>query len=214
MKCVIADDHGMLRTGLKELLKTIDPTLELSEAENYNVLLEKLAAEPDTDLILLDLVLPGTSGLEGLKKLKTQWPSTAVIMVSSTEDPAIIRAAISSGASGYVPKSTPVELLPSAFQLIFAGGVYIPPIALASGSVNEVIGNELDYEQNFVEENLSGRQKKVLIFIADGLSNKEIADRLDLAEQTIKNEVSRIFKVLGVANRAQATGFIKKNFFL
>lgn len=203
MKCIIADDHGMLRAGLRELLRSIDTDIEIHEVENFNNLYERLTQEPETDLVLLDLVIPGVTGLDGLKKIKKTWPAVAVVMVSSNEEPALIRNAIAFGASGYVPKSTPVELLPSAFQLILAGGVYVPPAAL-SPSVPEVTPPlDLTCSDSF-STLLNLKQQRILEYIAKGLSNKEIAGELDLAEQTVKNETSRIFKTLGVTNRAMA----------
>lgn len=211
MKCIIADDHGMLRKGLSELLKTIEPDLHITEVGSFPALIEQLSLDPDIDLVLLDLVIPGSTGLEGLKQLKKQWPATAVIMVSSTEDPIIIRSAISSGASGYVPKSTPVEHLPSAFQLILAGGIYVPPVALGT-DISVGTGGEKKNRPDFIEQGLSARQNRILVCIAEGMSNKEIAAELELAEQTVKNEVSRLFRILGVANRAQAAVFVKSRY--
>ena len=204
MKCIIADDHGMLRAGLRELLKSIDSDLVINEVDNFTSLYENLFQEPDTDLVLLDLIIPGITGLEGLTKIKQTWPAIAVVMVSSSEDPTLIRSAIAGGASGYVPKSTPVELLPSAFQLILAGGVYVPPLALHPSN------SEKNYPQTYHAAGqkpssiLTPKQQRILGYIAEGFSNKEIAIQLDLAEQTVKNETSRIFKALGVTNRAMA----------
>ncbi len=204
MKCIIAADHGMLRAGLRELLRSIDSEITIYEVENFISLYENLTRSPDTDLVLLDLFIPGVSGLEGLTKIKKRWPPVAVVILSASEESTLIRNAIAGGASGYVPKSTPVELLPSVFQLILAGGVYVPPAALHPSNSGKYTSQTDNTSEKNVSSILSLKQQRILDYIAKGLSNKEIAAEVDLVEQTVKNETSRIFKALGVTNRVMA----------
>jgi DNA-binding NarL/FixJ family response regulator len=205
MKCIIADDHGMVRTGIREVLKAIEPQMEILEAGTFGDLLRLLKQDAGIDLIILDLVLPGTQRLEGLQHIRTRYPTSAVVVVSAKENPNLMHEALSTGISGYIPKSTPADVLPAAFRLILAGGIYVPPGILLTDTlpVGDWAEPE-DAEQVLDIAQLTKRQREILSALGQGASNREIAMQLGLAEQTIKNHVSKILKVLGVPNRAQA----------
>ncbi|MEM1200929.1 MAG: response regulator transcription factor, partial [Pseudomonadota bacterium] len=151
------------------------------------------------DLILLDLKMPGVQGFSGLSYLRAQYPDVPVAVVSATEDPAVIRRAISFGASGFIPKSVPVDEMRGAVEQIFQGEVWVPEtVDLASdedGEIEQLI-------QRFAT--LTPQQVRVLMMLREGLLNKQIAYELTVSEATVKAHVSAILQKLGVDSRTQA----------
>jgi DNA-binding NarL/FixJ family response regulator len=198
---LLIDDHVMFRQGLKFLLSDLDEGLRFSEAGNCNAAL--LSLEKETfNLILLDLNMPGTQGLETLKTITAAAPTVPIAVLSGEDDPALIRATIDAGASGYVPKSSSSEILVAALKLILAGGVYLPTNALHGvGNRESTAGKSADGERPLL---LSDRQTAVLLRAIQGQPNKVIAIDLGIAEGTVKTHLSAAFKALGVHNRTEA----------
>jgi two-component system, NarL family, nitrate/nitrite response regulator NarL len=194
MKMLIVDDHAVLRQGLAALLKDSGVAHEVLQAADRAEGLALLAAHDDLDAVLLDLKLPDSEGLSAITAFAQQSPSTPIIIVSASEDPADVRRALDLGALGYAPKSSPPETLVSAVQLVMSGGVYVPPLML--NAAPDMLGHHV--------ETLTPRQREVLAAVAAGLSNKEIGLRFGLSEKTVKVHVGAIFRTLGVANRTQA----------
>jgi len=203
MKLLIADDHALVRRGLKTLLQTIDPGLEVLEADSFPEVLEHMVRNDDISLVLLDLVLPGTNGLDGLRLVREQYPDVAVLIVSMSEDPTDIRDALALGAVGYVPKSTGDAVLAGAIRLVLAGGTYLPPQVLDGARPLSSAGSEP------TPAGLTDRQRAILDLLSTGASNKRIASRLGLAEQTVKNNVTVLLRHLGAANRTEAVALAR-----
>jgi DNA-binding NarL/FixJ family response regulator len=197
---LLVDDHVMFRQGLKFLLSDLDEGLTFSEAGNCEQALE-LLENPAIGLILLDLNMPGTQGLGGLNAISARAPGIPLAVLSGEENPSVIRAAIEAGASGYITKSSNSEILLAALQLILAGGVYLPAIAL-----NGMESRQAPVEHSGSSSNsmLSERQTAVLLRAIQGQANKVIAADLKIAEGTVKTHLSAAFKVLGVHNRTEA----------
>lgn len=193
MKMLIVDDHAVLRQGLAALLTDSGVAHEVLQAADRAEGLAILAAHGDLDAVLLDLKLPDSEGLSAITAFAAQSPSTPIIIVSASEDPADVRRALDLGALGYAPKSSPPETLVSAVQLVMAGGIYVPPLML--NAAPDTAGHV---------ETLTPRQREVLAAVAAGLSNKEIGLHYGLSEKTVKVHVGAIFRTLGVANRTQA----------
>ena len=193
---IIADDHPLFRDALKQILARDMPDVELAEAGTLD---EVVAAveEKDTDLILLDLKMPGVQGFSGLIYLRAQFPDIPVVVVSASEETAIIRRAISFGASGFIPKSASAEQMQAALQAVLAGEVAVP----------EDVSLEEDEETGDMARRLSTltpQQMRVLMMLREGLLNKQIAYELGVSEATIKAHVSAILQKLGVESRTQA----------
>lgn len=205
MHVLLIDDHVMFRQGLMFLLSDLDESLSFSEAGNCAQALEFLESE-SINLILLDLNMPGTKGLEALNAISTAAPTTPVAVLSGEESPNLIRAVIEAGASGYVPKSSSAEILVAALQLILAGGVYLPASALNGVSAGLSLGTLSPGADEIVvpQSLLSERQTAVLLRAIQGQTNKVIAVDLGIAEGTVKTHLSAAFKVLGVHNRTEA----------
>ena len=199
MQILLVDDHALFRQGLRLLLDDMDHGLNFHEADRLDTALSAVESSSAFDLVLMDFHLPGTSGLEALNRFLGAAPGTPVIVLSGEEDPSLIRRAIDAGASGFVPKSASPEVLMAALKLILAGGVYLPPSVLISGSQGE--STEPGDQK---AELLSERQTSVLLLAVQGKANKVIASELGIAEGTVKAHLSSAFKVLGVRNRTEA----------
>ncbi|MGE0231097.1 MAG: response regulator [Flavobacteriaceae bacterium] len=196
---LIADDHPLFRDALKSSLSAMVADSELVEAGSYAEIAEKLDAGHPPDLVLLDLSMPGVSGLSGLLYLRAQYPDVPVIVISAHEDPAVIRRCMEFGASGYVPKSMDIARIREAVGVVLSGEVWMPPgIDAANGGDDELA----DLTSRFMT--LTPQQVRVLMMLSEGLLNKQIAYKLSVSEATIKAHVSAILQKLNVESRTQA----------
>jgi DNA-binding NarL/FixJ family response regulator len=160
-----------------------------------------LEQEPDVELVLMDLNMPGNQGLTGLTAVRNQFPDVQVMIVSANEQLDVIKRAMSFGASAYVPKSAPLADIVEAVETVLAGDNWLPA-HLGAGFAESNHPLHTDFAQKLGQ--LTPQQFKVLRAIADGLLNKQIAYEMDVQETTIKQHVSAILRKLGVINRTQA----------
>jgi DNA-binding NarL/FixJ family response regulator len=207
MKALIIDDHAILREGLAALLQQAEPNTVALQAPGGVEGLRLAEANPDLDVVFLDLNMPGQSGLEAIRRFRECCPQLPVIALSSSEDPSDVRQAFKSGALGYVPKSASPRSILSALRLVLSGEIYVPPLLLNAGPGN---GNG-DAETYRVADRLTKRQTEVLQQLCRGLSNNEISRALDLSEKTTKAHITAIFKTLRVVNRTQAVSAARRN---
>lgn len=202
---VIVDDHPLFRDALRQALSGRFSDLTISEAGSLDGLAGALEANSETDLVLLDLAMPGVKGFSGLMYLRAQYPEIPVVVVSATEDPYAIRRCIEFGASGFIPKSLPVEVIREAVKNVLDGGVWTPPeIDLSEAGDSETA----DLVARLAT--LTPQQVRVLMMLSEGLLNKQIAYRLSVSEATIKAHVSAILQKLGVDSRTQAVIAVNK----
>lgn len=205
MLLLLADDHGLVREGLKYTLADLHDDLDFLEAASASEVMSILEANPDIVLILLDLVMPGSNGFELLRQVCDNYPDLAVVILSASADPIQMRKSLDIGAAGFIPKHASAEIMLSALRLVLAGGIYVPPDMLLSPDPDppppERTG--IDSDRN-ARNALTSRQRVVLHHLGRGLSNKHIARELGLAENTIKIHVAAILRTLGVSNRTQA----------
>ncbi|MEQ8654818.1 MAG: response regulator transcription factor [Kiloniellales bacterium] len=213
LRIILADDHALFRGGLKLLIRMMNRPVEILEANDFDQAIELLGGDKPIDLLLLDLLMPGMSGIEGIGEICRNWPDVPVVVISVREDSKAIRQALQSGAMGYIPKTSSPEVTTSALQFILSGGIYVPPQVLhlnetrtevLSTSVNEGEVADSDLTSGTPPYGLTERQIDVLRLMAKGRSNKDIAADLDIAPGTVKMHVSRILRALGVENRTQA----------
>ena len=199
LKFVIADDHPLFRGALKQALSGLDEQAQVLEAGDFDATRAIVAANDDLDLILLDLSMPGVSGLSGLVTLRGLQAGVPVVVVSARDDRETVRRALSLGASGFISKSSNLDQLRNAIRVVLDGGVWAP---------DELeLGVERDQEiSELIErlQTLTPQQTRVLTMIAEGLLNKQIAYELSVSEATIKAHVSAILQKLGVDSRTQA----------
>lgn len=214
MKILLADDHELIRKGLKEVISALNADWQVTDVASLPAALVQLGLEPDIDLVLLDLYLPGSFGLDGLQVLQQRFPGIAVVIISSEEAPEIVSEAIRSGASGYIPKSTGNELMAKALDLVISGSVYIPPQALSGvGHAKLRIPDRTHSSvlEPMWSDGLNDAQQQIAKLIGQGLSNRDIAEQTGFALQTVKNQVSRILRVTKFKNRAALAASIGKN---
>ena len=200
LKILIADDHPLFREAVRDVVGRImaarGQDYVCQEATETRALFAAVDRDEDFDLILLDLVMPGSNGLADLVALRDKAPATPIVVISSASEPATIRQAITCGAAGFVPKSAPTEELQRALQNVLEGGVHFP------GQDNKPAPRRGD--DDLLGGPLTGRQIAVLALLAKGKSNKQIANELDISENTVKAHMTSILRKLGVATRAQA----------
>jgi DNA-binding NarL/FixJ family response regulator len=197
-RIVIADDHPLFRGALRQALAAALAEAEIVEAASLDELVATLETGGETDLVLLDLAMPGVQGFSGLLLLRAQHPEIPVVIVSASEDPGTIRRAMEFGASGFVPKSEPVDGIRRAVQTVLDGGVWTPPGLDTAASDKEA--RDLAVRLS----TLTPQQVRVLMMLGEGLLNKQIAYKLGVSEATIKAHVSAILQKLGVDSRTQA----------
>jgi DNA-binding NarL/FixJ family response regulator len=197
MRYLIVDDHPMLREGVAAVLRQGGDAVEVLFAESGARAMEVIQQPSPIDVVFLDVVLPGTGGLNVLKEIGVACPDLPVIMLSSSEDPTDVRRALALGALGYVPKSASSTTLLAALKLVLSGEIYVPPFLAKETPVPGAPTGAL-------APILTERQSEVLVLLADDKSNKEIAYALQLSEKTVKAHVTAIFRALNVTNRAEA----------
>lgn len=197
LRILVADDHPLFREGISHFLVNLDTEVIVLEAENLQKALAILNENLDIDLILLDLIMPGMNGLEGLHALEECDPSVPIIILSASEDPEDIAKTLAHGVMGYIPKSSNSATVVTAILQVLAGEIYKPEI-LCKQERYQTCGQ------------LTHRQQEVLRLMVEGLSNKAIADQLFVSERTIKHHVAAIFRMLEVENRMQMMAKIRK----
>lgn len=199
---LIADDHPLFRAALRAAATEAIPGVGIREADSLESVLQTLDAQPDIELLLLDLHMPGNHGLAGLASIRAQHPVVAVMVVSANDDPLIVRRALDFGAAGFLPKSSGLDDLNAAISTILNCGQWLPESIRATVLRTRSSNSDADMASKL--SSLSPQQFRVLRMVADGLLNKQIADRLNVQERTVKAHVSAIFERLGVRNRTQA----------
>ncbi|MFZ2031565.1 MAG: response regulator transcription factor [Vitreimonas sp.] len=199
LRALIADDHELFRSGLKQLLVDKFGSVEVREAKTLDDAIDLLTAEGGGDIILVDLRMPGMSGVEALSALRDGFPNTRVAVVSGFDERAEIMAALGAGVHGYIPKSLSGGEIAAAIKTILDGGIYAPA-ALGRRDPERSLpsANALDADK------LTGRQKEVLAELLKGQASKEIARGLGIAEGTVKIHLAAIYRALGVRTRAEA----------
>lgn len=201
MYFVIADDHPLFRDALKGAVARLYPDASIAEADTTASLQTLLERGAEPDLLLLDLHMPGASGFSGLIHVRARFPALPVIVVSGNEEPGVMRRAVAHGASGYIPKSTSLDDMAKAIAQVLDGDVWLPASA-ASSQPTHLAPDEADIAKRL--RDLTPQQFRVLMMLADGLLNKQIAYELGVSEATIKAHMTAILKKLGASNRTQA----------
>ncbi|WP_404342817.1 LuxR C-terminal-related transcriptional regulator [Pseudoalteromonas mariniglutinosa] len=197
---LIADDHPLFREALKGALSAKFTDLEVFESENFDTTLQVLSEQDDLDILLLDLHMPGNGDLYGLIRIREDYPSLPIAVVSGSEDLHIVSKVMAYGAMGFIPKSSSSEDIATAINHILEGDVWLP-LALKD-KVAAVTGE--DKEIALQVASLTPQQYKVLQYLHEGLLNKQIAYELHISEATVKAHITAIFRKLGVYNRTQA----------
>jgi DNA-binding NarL/FixJ family response regulator len=201
MKILIADDHELFREGLRQLLRQLADGALVLEAANYTELLALLGEHPDADLAIMDLNMPGHDTELRLESLFAAHPTVPTVVLSASEYSSDMQRALDAGAMGYLPKSTPADVLLCALRLVLSGGIYVPPALVTNGGGRRADGGL---------GGMTPRQREVLERLVLGRSNKEIGRELGMSEATVKVHLTAIFRALNVTNRVQAVHRVKE----
>lgn len=202
LKLLVVEDHALVREGLIQALRALasdGEEMQIRGAAAADEALRLIEGDSDIDLILLDLMLPGTGGIGLLGALRKRYPAVPVLILSALEDPDTVRRALAQGAAGFVPKSSSTSDLLGAVRAVLAGGRYLPPQYDATATPAGRGGRGV--QERF---GLTAAQMRVLELLVEGKTNREIAEVIGVTEGTVKIHVSAIFKALNVSNRSQA----------
>ena len=206
MKILLVDDHALFRDGMRYVLQQLPEAVEILEASNFQDGLKIAMRHPELDLALLDLNMPGSDGPLSIRLFHQHCPHIPVVVVSGEDDYGYMEKVMEYGAMGFISKSSSASVMLGALNLVLSGGVYVPPQMLRQ--YGAAARKEQDFADrrslNTNEYGLTQRQMQVLTHIAAGLSNKQIAETIHLAEGTVKIHVAAIFQALRVSNRMEA----------
>ncbi|MEO4041989.1 response regulator transcription factor [Hoeflea sp. CAU 1731] len=196
---IIADDHPLFRGALRQALSNMGDDLEIVEAGDFDAVRKAADEYPEADILLLDLTMPGVSGLSGLISLRAEYVSLPVVIVSATDDPATIRRALDLGASGFISKSASLEEIRNGVLSVLDGNIWTP------GGFDPGVESDPEMADLIARlRTLTPQQSRVLGMLAEGLLNKQIAYELGVSEATIKAHVSAVLQKLAVDSRTQA----------
>jgi DNA-binding NarL/FixJ family response regulator len=203
IRVVIADDHPIAREGIRAVLTADGGFDVVGEARDGEAVVEHVRAG-SPDIVLLDLHLPRVSGLEAIRRLKRGWPDLPVLVVTLYDNVDLLYEAVRAGAVGYLLKDTPGRQLAQAIRATVEGGSIVTP-SLLRAFLGRVAGHSLGpISESRAAPPLTPRQRDVLRYLAQGLSNRDIAGRLGIGEATVKTHLEQIFATLGVSDRTQA----------
>ncbi len=196
---LIADDHPLFRDALKQAIDSLTFPCTTHMAGALDEAQAILSETPETDLVLLDLTMPGASGFSGLALLRSEHPAVPVVVISANEDPTTVRRCLDLGASGFMPKSSSMDAIRQGIRAVLEGEVWVP----------EGVDLETEDDPETAEifqriKSLTPQQARVLGMLGEGLLNKQIAYELGVSEATVKAHVSAVLLKLGVDSRTQA----------
>ena len=197
---LIADDHPLFREALKGALSAKFEGLAVFESSDFDSTLQVLSEQEDLDILLLDLHMPGNGDLYGLIRIREEYPSLPIAVVSGSEDANIVSKVMGYGAMGFIPKSSSSDDIASAINQILEGDTWLPKEL--KNKVAEIEGEDREIAAQVAS--LTPQQYRVLQYLHEGLLNKQIAYELHISEATVKAHITAIFRKLGVYNRTQA----------
>jgi DNA-binding NarL/FixJ family response regulator len=189
----------LFRAALREVVGRHIPGAQIVEVSSIDALRAAIADHPDSDMILLDLRMPGARGFSSLLYLRAEYPAVPIIVVSASEAVSVIRRALDFGASGFIPKSASIETIGESLRTVLDGGISAPRLPERRTNAEE---QERELARRL--STLTPQQLKVLVMLAEGQSNKDIAGNLSITEATVKAHITGILRKLGIERRTQA----------
>ena len=196
MKILIIDDHSLYRDGLKFNLSSIMPDIQILDAENMTQAIEQLAQNSDVNLVLANFDMPDIRWKDGIKTLKESAKNSQIGVIASLSENHDIRKILNMGLCCFLPKNIDKKVLNSALSLVLNGGTYFPPTLLMKQTPNDLSQTS--------GKHLTARQMEVLRYLAQGLSNKQIAYQMKVSEATVKLHINALLRAVGATNRTQA----------
>jgi DNA-binding NarL/FixJ family response regulator len=201
MKILLCDDQAVIRDGL-EMLLTLEKDIQVVGSASDGAEAIELAAQKQPDLILMDLKMPGTNGIEATRQIRAKFPNIKILVLTTYDDDEWVFDAVRAGASGYLLKDTPRQKIIEAIRGTMEGKSFVDP-AVAGKLMNQVATNQKQ-PTSVLADKLTDRELDVLRLIAKGFTNSDIANQLHLSEGTVRNHVSAILEKLSVSDRTQA----------
>ncbi len=204
MKILLADDHPLVREGVRQVLVQLEPPVEILDAHDYPSLFARAARHSDLDLALVDLNMPGFAGTQGITQFCSRFPDIPLMVLSASESPHDVRHALEAGALGYIPKAASTAAMLAAVRQVLSGGIYVP-----AGLSGLHPAGPAGFEA-LQHSGLTARQLEVARLLAQGCANKTIADMLAMSESTVKVHIAAIFRVFNASNRTEAVLAIQR----
>lgn len=201
-KLIVADDHPLFRNALINAISSTFVTKATIETDSFDSTCTALEQHPDTDLLLLDLHMPGNCGFLGLIQLRKTYPALPIVVISASEELDVIRRVMAFGASAFIPKSANPADISAALNAVLAGELWVPK-AISHQVLQQRDEDEVDLDLAAKVAQLTQQQYKVLYYLTEGWLNKQIAYDLHISEATVKAHITAIFRKLGVTNRTQ-----------
>ena len=198
---LVADDHPLFRAAVIQIIRGQFPDYAVLEASSASTLSASLAEHPEIELVLLDLTMPGTQGFSALLHVRGEHPQMPVVVISSNDQPRVLRRAQQFGASGFISKSASADEIAQAIAAVLEGDEAFPQIAAAHSPADADLAVRL--------AQLTPHQFKTLLYVADGLLNKQIAQEMGVTEHTVKVHVTAILKKLGCHSRTQVAVLVR-----
>lgn len=197
MKILIIDDHPLFIEGISHVIQLVTESACITKAASAIKAMALLDSGEDFDLVLLDLNMPGTGGIDFLQHFKAEELCIPIVIVSSEEQVELIQQTLDWGVMGFIPKSHSVEDMVAAINKVLSGEIYLPE------TIQQLLKRLPTLEQRIQEYGISKKQLEVLNLLAKGLSNEQIANTLHRTEHTVKSHVSALFQILGATNRTE-----------
>ena len=202
MKTLLADDHPLMREGVRQVLAQLEPAIEIIDAHDYPSLFAQTALHADLDLALVDLNMPGFVGMQGITQFRHRFPDIPLVVLSASESANDIRNALEAGALGYIPKAASTTVMLAALRQVLAGDIFVPA-CLGDGHAGLHSVAPADFEA-LQHSGLTARQLEVARLLAQGCANKAIASMPAMSEGTVKVHIAAIFRAFGATNRTEA----------
>lgn len=206
LKVLLADDHALFRDGMRYVLQQLSEQVDIICAGDFASTLKQAEANPGIDLALVDLNMPGSDGVTSIRVFHQRFPGIPLVVVSGSDQRSEIEWIMEYGAMGFISKMSSGKEMVSALRIIMNGDVYFPPQLLGKASISPLTQTQTDDKSGLHpnKHGLTKRQMEALQFLSEGLTNKEIAMRMNLAEGTIKVHVAAAYQVLQVGSRLDA----------
>lgn len=208
---LIADDHWVVRESLKQVAQGLDSTLRVEEAGGFDEALAVLRENPDVGLLIIDLIMPGFSEMEGLRLIRSSYPSLPIVIVSVHDGPNYVLRAIQHGVIGYIPKSSGPEEIQHALQRVLAGEVAFPRELIAR-SWSEGNPEELAPPRDSLRPTgLSRRESEIMLLLGQGSSIQDISEALSISRQTVRVHLGNAMRKLELRTREAAVRYAIEN---
>lgn len=205
MKILVADDHALFRDGMRYVLQQFGNEVDVVEASNFPDALRRTESDPQFDLVLMDLSMPGSEGATSVRQFHHRYPGIPIVVISGLDHRDEIERVMESGAVGFISKTTPSKVMLNALRLMLDGGIYLPPQLLQVALPSDLpAGSASGTRKQTNAHGLSARQNEALALLGRGLSNKEIAKIMGLAEGTVKIHIAAVYQVLHISSRFEA----------